>query len=326
MYYYKIYGLNIQSDYQFEEAKPVKASACQPVDITITKGELPVALTKETDLDFKAGVSYVRHFEPHRGWIRVKGQGCFVMEQGEKITYQLKEECDPGKINQMFLGFVMSIIMIQRGMVALHGSGIIVEGKTVVISGVSGAGKSTLAAEFLNRKGIFLADDTVAIKLHKDRVYAQPGYPQQKICADTITKTDRQRGELVLLPSLGKKEKEKFGLRLREGYCTEERELSAIFILQPGEVEQVEMQEITGSEKIKYLIDNIYKRRIYLEVGMPREVFNQCVQVANKVKIYTLTRPIEGMSTEIQIERIMEVLHEENSKENKKLSYQLGIY
>lgn len=314
MYYYRIYGLNIQSDYWLEEVIPLTEESCQPVDVTIIKGELPVALTRETPLDFKENVSYVRHYEPKRSWVRVKGLGCFVMEQGKQITYQLKESCDLRIVNQLLLGLIMSVIMIQRGMVALHGSGIILKEKAVVISGVSGAGKSTLAAELLNREGIFLADDTVAMKLHKDKVYAQPGYPQQKLCTDALKERDKERGELVWLPSLGKREKEKYGLRLQKGYATEERCLHAIFILQPKETNQVQLQEITGSEKIKYLMDNLYKREIYLSVGMSHEVFRQCVQVANQVKIYTLTRPVTGMTTQTQIERIMEVLHEEDNR------------
>ena len=309
MHYYKIYGLNIQSEYEFEEAVAMDESACQPVDVIIAAGEIPKALTEETEADDREGVSYVRRFERNRGWMRVKGQGCFVMEQGKRITYQLKENCDFMKVNQILLGFVMSVVMIQRGMLALHGSGILLENKAVVISGVSGAGKSTLAAGILNRSGIFMADDTVAIKIKEGKVYAQPGYPQQKICVDALKEKDRERGKLVLLPSLG--EKEKYGLRLHGGYCTEEKELYAMFILQPGDVDSVQVQEVTGSEKIKYLIDNLYKRGIYLEVGMPPEVFQQCIQVANQVKIYNLVRPREGMTTEIQIERIMEKLHEE---------------
>ena len=306
MYYYRIYGLNIQSEYEFKEAVSIEKPACQPIDITIEEGEISVELTTETEVDTKEGVLYVYKYEKQNGWIRVRGQGCFVIEQGRKITYKLKENNNLLVISQAFLCLVIPMAMMQQDKLALHGSGILLGNKAVVISGNSGAGKSTLAAGLLNRTGIFMADDIVAIKLKEGKVYAQPAYPQQKICVDSLKHQDKERGSLVLLPPDGGKDK--YALRLYGDYCMEEKELSSIFILQVGNVDSVQLQEITGSEKIKYLTNNLYKRKIYLEAGMMPEIFKECIQVANQVKIYSLMRPSRGMTTEIQIEKIMDVL------------------
>lgn len=304
MHFYKIYGLDVKSDYCLEEAYKMQKSA--EFDVEIVAGEIAPAIAEETEIDkMMSGVS-LHHFEKERGWIRAKGQGAFVIENGNKITYQLKSGYDPLQVNQLFLCAALPALLIQRGIISLHGSCVVMGDKGIVISGVSGAGKSTLTDKLLERQGIFMADDTVPLKIHHGKIYAQGAYPQQKICVENITENVKDRGELVLLPPDGGKEK--YAVRLKKNFSMEEKELNAMFILYPGEVEEVVVEEILGSEKVKYLTDNLYKRKTYLEMGMPVEIFKGCIEIANAVKIYKITRPQNGMTVEEQYEKIKEIL------------------
>lgn len=306
MYYYKIYGLIVKSDYRFEEAYELDGNVLWDYDVEIKSGALNPAIATETELDRTIKGISLYHFERERGWIRAKGQGCCEIEQGKKITYQLKENHNPLNVNQMLLCAALPTLLIQRGDIALHGSCVLFGEKAIVISGNSGAGKSTLTEELLECGSVFMADDTVALKVIEGKVYAEAAYPQQKICTDTVKESTRERGQMVLLPPDGGKEK--YAVRLKTGYCMEEKELNSMFILNVGDVETVAIEEITGSEKIKYLMDNLYKRKVYIEVGMSVEIFKKCVEVANKVKIYKIVRPKEGMTTDIQMAKIKEIL------------------
>lgn len=306
MYYYKIYGLIVRSDYWFEEAYELDSNVSWDYDVEIKSGVLNQAIATETELDRTMKGISLYHFERERGWIRAKGQGCCEIEQGKKITYQLKENHNPLNVNQLLLCAALPTLLIQRGDIALHGSCVLFGEKAIVISGNSGAGKSTLTAGLLENGGVFMADDTVALKVAEEKVYAEAAYPQQKICIDTVKESTKERGELVLLPPDGGKEK--YAVRLKSGYCMDEKELNAMFILCVGDVETVTIEEIIGSEKIKYLMDNLYKRMIYIESGMPAEIFKKCVEVANKVKIYKIVRPTDGMTTDIQMAKIKEIL------------------
>lgn len=307
MYYYKIYGLHIKSDYLLEEAMEIQEVAEDNVDVEIVQGELDQRLTTETEIDDKNVGGYVYRFEAKRGWLRSKGQGCCLMEDGSKVTYQLKENYNPLVMNQIFLSGVLPSILIQREEIAMHGSGILWGEKAIVISGVSGAGKSTLARELLKNGGIFMADDTVALGLKDHKVYAQGGYPQQKICLDAMEDEENSDTELILLPPDGGEAK--YAVRLKQGFCMEEKELRALFIVQVEDVEQVTLAEIQGSEKIKYLINNLYKYRTYTEIGMSVEVFKKCIEVANIVKIYTISRPKQGMTVKDQMNEMKKVLN-----------------
>lgn len=309
MYYYKIYGLYIKTDYKLEAAIEVAEDSIKKIDVDIFQEELEVQLTTETEIDDEIEGGIVYRYEKHRGWVRSKGQGCFVMRNGKQISYQLKDGYNPLVVSQVILCAALPAILVQRGILAMHGSGILWGEKAIIISGVSGSGKSTLTAELLNNGGIFMADDTVAIGEKDGKIFAQPTYPQQKLCLDAIDEKTRTKGKLILLPpSAGV---EKYALRLKEGFCDQEKELEAIIILNTAEVEEVTIQEIQGSAKIKYLVDNLFKYRIYLELGMSVETFKKCVEVANKVKIYELTRPKEGMTVKEQINKLKEELEKE---------------
>ena len=306
MYYYKIYGLRIKSDYLLEEALEIPEVSDDNIDVEIVQGELDERLTTETEIDDRYEGGYVYRFEAKRGWLRSKGQGCCLMEDGSKVTYQLKENYNPLVMNQVFLCAVLPNILIQRGEIALHGSGILWENKAIIISGVSGAGKSTLAKELLKNGGVFMADDTVALCLREQKVYAQGGYPQQKICLDAMEDLTFTDAEVILLPPDGGKDK--YAVRLKQGFCMEEQEVQALFIVGIEEVEQVSIREIKGNEKIKYLLDNLYKYKTYVELGMPANVFKQCIEIANKVKIYRISRPKQGMTVAEQVKEIKKVL------------------
>lgn len=306
MYYYKIYGLRIKSDYLLEEALEIPEVSNDNVDVEIVQGELDERLTTETEIDDEYAGGYVYRFESRRGWLRSKGQGCCLMEDGSKVTYQLKENYNPLIMNQVFLCGVLPNILIQRGEIAMHGSGILWGDKAIIVSGVSGAGKSTLAKELLKNGGIFMADDTVALCLKEQKVYAQGGYPQQKICLDAMEDLTASDAEVILLPPDGGKDK--YAVRLKQGFCMEEQEVQVLFIVQTEDVEQVILREIQGSQKIKYLLDNLYKYKTYIELGMPVEVFKKCIEIANKVKIYTISRPRQGMTVAEQVEEIKKVL------------------
>lgn len=306
MHYYKIYGLYIKTDYLLEEVIEIPKIPENNVDVEILQGKLDERITTESELDEQCPGGCVYRFEATWGWVRAKGQGCCLMEKGKKVTYQLKNNYNPLIMNQIFLCTVLPSILMQRGELAMHGSSILWGDKAIIVSGISGAGKSTLTKELMKNGGIFMADDTVALHLKNQKVYAQGSYPQQKICLDAIEDVKKSDAELILLPPSG--EKEKYAVRLKRGFCMEEKELQAIFIVRAEDVEQVTIKEIQGSEKIKYLINSLYEYRSYKRIGMSEEVFKKCIQIANTVKLYTIFRPKLGMTVAEQVEEIKKIL------------------
>src|SRR5262249_29214347 len=75
------------------------------------------------------------------------------------------------------LGPVMRFVLLLRGMVCLHASSVVIDGKAFALLGPAGAGKSTTAAAFAERGFSILAEDVVTLDDRGDSFYVRPAYP-----------------------------------------------------------------------------------------------------------------------------------------------------
>jgi hypothetical protein len=75
------------------------------------------------------------------------------------------------------LGPVMGFVLLLRGLVCLHASAIVVDGKAIALIGPAGAGKSTTAAAFAARGFNVLAEDVVTLDDRGDSFFVRPAYP-----------------------------------------------------------------------------------------------------------------------------------------------------
>lgn len=299
MFYYMIYGLVVQTDYLLEEAYAIAKP--DKVDVVICEGNLDKELVTETEDEVLEGQGWIFYYTQKWAGARYIHQGAFRMEGGNTIQYHLKPECDKLFVNQIILCFCLSIILIQRGKVALHGSGIIVNGKVMVISGESGSGKSTITTALLSSGLEYIADDTVAIDFTEEAVIAYSGYPQRKLCMDTMLNFNLNPEDFRTLPDY---EKEKYAIKQLDNYHPEAVELGGLVILTPSEDQEVKLIPITGSEKLKYVKDNLYNKTIYNYLGFGKREFEQCMKIANQVQVFILKRPMNQMTVVEQMKAL----------------------
>ncbi|WFR62136.1 hypothetical protein P9222_28415 [Paenibacillus amylolyticus] len=85
------------------------------------------------------------------------------MEQGKRIVVSPIPGADEKKVRLFILGTCMAVIMMQRGILPLHGSAVVIDGWAYAFVGYSGAGKSTLSAALASRGYPLLTDDVVAL-------------------------------------------------------------------------------------------------------------------------------------------------------------------
>ncbi|MGP3786611.1 hypothetical protein [Paenibacillus sp. 1A_MP2] len=96
-------------------------------------------------------------------FFRIEDTGLFLMEQGRRIVVSPKAGADDKKVRLFVLGTCMAVIMMQRGILPLHGSAVVIDGWAYAFVGHSGAGKSTLSAALASRGYPLLTDDVVAL-------------------------------------------------------------------------------------------------------------------------------------------------------------------
>ena len=303
MWYYQIFGLTVASDYEFGEAYPIEPT--DKVDVTIAWEDMADEYKNPTEMEQNKGTGCISHIEKDWACIRYINNGTFMIKNGDKISYYLVEGYDKTYVNQIMLCSCMTIIAFQRNRLIIHGSGIFYKGKTLIISGNSGAGKSSLSSEIMARNYLQMADDQVVIDIEDNRPVAYPAFPIRKLCVDTVEKLNLPKERLVPMPDV---DREKYGLILKDEFYNQKAELGGMVILQVGDVQEPELQEITGSEKLKCITSSFFRSDMYEVGGFPPELFMKTVMVANQMPVFVLTRPDGKMTVKEQADLVEQML------------------
>ena len=154
-YFYRIYGLRVQSQIPFSPAQPdVPGEA----EVRIVFGRVPDFLR---EAGRKGYGTWTNGFTS--AWFRVRDGTQVYVEGGNQITVELSKEPRMLLVTSLLLGAGMALICLQRGEPFFHGSALDAGGQAILLCGESGAGKSTVAMELLQRKLGFLADDTMRV-------------------------------------------------------------------------------------------------------------------------------------------------------------------
>lgn len=87
--------------------------------------------------------------------------------------------CEPDPTNDGWASILsaqaLPLAATIRGLEVLHASGVVLDGRAVLITGPPGAGKSSLAAALVRAGGRLLSDDAVALQLSGDSLIAHAG-------------------------------------------------------------------------------------------------------------------------------------------------------
>lgn len=207
-YFYRIYGLRVQSQIPFSEAVPETAGEAE---VKIGFGRMPDFLLEAGQ---KGYGTWTNGFVS--AWFRIRDGTQVYVEGGSRITVELSEEPQLLVITSLLLSAGMALVCLQRGEPFFHGSALYTGEQAILLCGESGAGKSTVAMELLQRKLGFLADDTVRVHPGTMGMLAEPSYPQQKLCRDMALKCGKPLEELIYIDE----ERDKYAWR-RQGLLSE---------------------------------------------------------------------------------------------------------
>lgn len=277
---YQFYGFNVCSDIELPELGLPKEVGS--TDVSIHSGTVPSeGLSGELSDDqfFQANSDHV--------WLNIPGVARFQISGGRDITYEPAEGADEDSIRLFLLGSGVGALLFQRDFLVLHGNAFEVNGSCVICVGDSGAGKSTLAAEMVRRGHRVVADDVCPID-ESGRVF--PGMPRIKLWKDTAEKFGIDTQALKRIrPGL-----EKFNYPLKTGYCDVPLPVSAVYVLNKNTDDEFLMDRITGMEKLEPLKRNTYRHEYLKEMCLEREHFRKCGELANKIQLTNLYRPVNG--------------------------------
>ncbi|MBE5947828.1 MAG: hypothetical protein E7261_02240 [Lachnospiraceae bacterium] len=285
MYRYRLYGLSIVSDLYFPQLVEETADMEGAPEIYVGVCEVPESIKHISDkkYDFGATFSWLSNLTT---WL--------IVENGNRIGYRLKEGGKVQALRNFILGFGMSMIAAQRGILSIHCSAVADGDGAVLIAGESGAGKSTLTTAFLERGYHLMADDMAFVEtVDKKLTYAYPAFPFQKLCRNVAIEKGYNLDDLIYI----NEDKDKFMVPYQGEFGLEKIPVKAFIMLGLTNNEEVEIKEIAGFDKFIVYANNLFLRHLLRERKYNPEFGQLCIEMAANVPTYRIARPIEGDST-----------------------------
>lgn len=290
MYKYEIFGLNVLSEIPLD----CYVSVFEKPDVTICLDDN----LGPFDIDNK-------YFVYNNSKIKfvIKNKIVVQIENGNSI--KVNSLRNDNKILQLYiLGTAMGTIMIQRSEFPLHGASVFKSGYGISVVGDSGAGKSSLAAGLAKNNWSVLTDDVIRIIYENEKPIINCSYPSMKIWDNTAEQlginlsgsesvTDRDR---------------KFYLRDDQVFKKTKTQLNYVFEISKAEVKEVTILELNKYESLNTLLRNTYRFNIVEFSNNVVEHFKFITRLSNDIRVFRITRPVEGFTVDDQIKLIERVV------------------
>ena len=291
---YKVYGLNIRSEIEINEFEKLN---------TILEDEVVTISYSIMDDEIKKSISEGRkiQLEKDKIWFHIDNIATYCITNGNKIEVEVCENTNMQLMKIYIMCSCLGFIMLQRDMVAIHGGVIEMDSNAVIFTGDRGAGKSTLTTALREKGYKFISDDVAGI-IFDDVPYVIPGFPYQKLCESAMDKFGYDKEKNTSFMS----DKEvKYIVPAKDEFINEPRKLKAIVKLTVGDVEEVTIEKLSGAEKLNNIINNIYRGEYIKNLGgMNPKYFKKCLNIAQNINFYVVTRPKDQFTVDKQIELI----------------------
>ncbi len=298
MFDYTIYGLKLRSDIEFLQLVPDNSD--KEPDIFMVAGEIPEDILAYGEASMSA-------FEDNRSWLINRTMRMFITD-GTTITYALK----PGKseiyLRAYLLGFGLSMLCLQRGLMTIHCSALVINGKAYLISGESGSGKSTISGILLKNNNQFLADDVTAVAPDSDgTVYVEPAFPYQKLCRDAALNQGYSLDELIYIDE----DKDKFLVPCKDLFCYNKVPIGGLIYLYVHKGDEVVYKDLAGIDTFHIVVNNLFLRKLLREKKYTPSIGQKCLEIAAGIRACSIGRPDGKDSLDEILVKVNKFINEE---------------
>ncbi|WP_127530387.1 HPr kinase/phosphorylase [Paenibacillus kobensis] len=267
------------------------------------------------DLEIKAGdlTEDWRSKGPEKGYyacfdqqfiMLVPDVAIFAVQEGRSIIVSPFEGADSRMIRLYLLGTCMGMVLMQRRVLPLHGSVVVIGGQGYAFVGDSGAGKSTLAAALLKQGCPLVTDDVIAVSIDTDtgRPIVSPAYPQQKLWQSSIDQLNMDADGYNKIYS------DKFAIPVQEQFYSQPIPLAGLFELDKTLDGEIELSNYQPLERLAVLRKHTFRSFLVERINAQQWHFSSITQVASQVPIYRLRRPIDRSTVQQLVELIMDTV------------------
>lgn len=295
---YKAFGYSIQSDILLPELQQLDIPPIN-IDISIRYADLSERWLELSMLPKK----YVVTENLIMFWI--PNLAVFAVEGGTIITISPEKDADEDKIRLYILGSCMGAILLQRKILPLHGSAVVIDNKAYAFIGESGHGKSTLASSFIQRGFQLLTDDVIAVTLGPDNIpYVTPAYPQQKLWQESLDTFGMNSDEFRPLFD----RETKYAIPVASHFSTDTLPLAGIFELVKMDCSHAEIRSINKLERLPLLYRHTYRNFFLPDCGLTNWHFDTTARMSSNIDIYQLQRPLHESTVHQLTDMVLSVI------------------
>jgi hypothetical protein len=273
---YRVFGLNIRSDFELPELFP--ADCAEEPDIRIRRG--PVTGSEAPGLQADGDVLVLTIHDVAR----------YRIDGGREIVMDPEAGVPERNLRLFLLGSAFGALLHQRGLLPLHANAVEIEGRAIAFMGESGAGKSTLAAWFHDRAHRIVADDVCVVRFDAaGNALAQPGLPRLRLWDEALEATGRSAAEFARSYA-GDETFNKFDVPIAAQTAADrELPLAAAYILERGE--RTEIQSLQGLEAVEAVFAHTYRGAFVAPADAAQSHWSAALQLVRSMPVFRFTRP-----------------------------------
>jgi hypothetical protein len=294
---YKAFGLQILSDFPLPEL-PLSDQPGIIGSVSVIRGDLAERWQAIPKVTPSLGVL------GNEVMFEAKDTAIFSIQDGHTITVSPAADADEDCVRLFILGSCMGVLLMQKRILPLHGSALVLDNKAYALVGRSGAGKSTLASYLMEQGHFMISDDVIPVMVQNGVPLAIPGYPQQKLWQQSL---DYMGMNSSAYRPLFERET-KFAVPVHDRFYSEPLPLAGVFELAVTEDGPVTVQPINGMERFHTLWGHTYQKAMVDRTGIREWHFSTLASFVNRLPMYRLTRPQEGFSAPVQTSYIFETI------------------
>jgi len=308
---YSAYGFQIASDIPHPGFVP-KPGCAETADVVISFGDLS-PLWSELVPSGDRGVAKDQFV-----MFQIPEIATYLITDGNRITVSPMEGATPVQIRLYLDGYCMSVILIQRGILPLHGSAVVIDGKAYAIIGRSGAGKSTLAKAFLDQGYSFLCDDIIPVTFLEEggEIVVSPAFPEQKLWQESLEGFGMESRDFDVIYEKEETEtserKTKFAIPVSQ-FVRQTLPLGGIFeLVKTNKQEEVGIHPLPKNEQLRAVTHHTFHRSLINELGKLEWHFQTTVQLVNRVKVCQAKRSVSSFTAQELVSSIVEQIAKES--------------
>jgi len=222
--------------------------------------------------------------------IRIESVADFEVHRGQQISVWPAAGATQKDIEIFLFGPVWATLCHQRGLLPLHASAILGDGRITAFAGSSGVGKSTVAAMMSSLDHELLADDILTISFDQNSIPgAWPYIRRLKLRSDSITQL-----ALTSAASVSERlDKEKYFVQPKCMAADRWYRFERLYLLEIDPIStRNSIDRIVGAEAVRALIGHTYHFNFVVGTKRFNDHLKFCTQLASKIAIYRLRRSL----------------------------------